>query len=230
MTDVDTAAAIPTWHHPHFVSAEHTKYGINWRFREFTGNEPEPKIPAAVEEAFLAASEAHPWNSDTGRAVSAARRAAWDDERAANTLWQVARHNRRSTDLLKQIAPLVAAFQQAKKAAVDTYEELRGTPDGFWQAKLLTLAEHRQVALEAARQVDRHADDLCRVTDGLPERVLESLPVLSDLAKTAGLDLGDWWPQESYGYGDGPEVGLLKKLFAEQDERISEVARLIDTR
>lgn len=228
MTQTDTAApTIPTWHHEHFISVTDTGYGgLMFRFKPFTGDEPEPRIPDHIEEAFRAARAGHPWDSDIGRAVSNASRAAWQEERAANTMWQVARYNRRYIDALRQVAPLVAAFQAAKKRAVDTYESLHSTPDGFWQAKLLALTEQRAAALDAARKLDEQSGDLTNTYDGLPERVLEELPSPAELEKAAGVDFGDWGPLESYGYGDGPDVGALKKLFAEQDTRIAEVARL----
>lgn len=226
MTDTNTTTDIPTWHHPHFIAAEPHYGDTLYKFKPFTGGEPEPKIPDHAEAAFWAAREAHPWDSDTGRAVRAAHTAAEREARAANTMWQVARHNRHVTDLMKDIAPLVTAFQDAKRQAVDTYESLHATPDGFWQAKLLTLTEQRDAALEAARKLDQRSRPLVNTTDGLPERVLAELPALTDLEKAAGVDFDNWDPQESYGYGDGPDVQALKRLFAEQDNRIAQVTRL----
>jgi hypothetical protein len=222
----DAAPTVPVWHHPHFISATEDSIAFRFEFRPFTGDEPEPKIPDHIEAAFHAAWKAHPWDSEIGRAVRAASRDAEREERVANTLWQVARYNRRYIGLLQQVAPLVAAFQAAKQRAVDTYESLHATPDGFWQAKLLTLTEQRTAALEAARKLDEQSGELTNTYDGLPERVLEALPYPADLEKAAGVDFGDWYPQESYGYGDGPDVKALKALFAGQDKRIAEVTRL----
>lgn len=227
MTQTDTATQIPQWHHPHFVSAdpkgdEYTSY----RFKPFTGDEPEPDLPASVADAFYEACKAH----DFGTPGRAAARQAWSaaehEARAANELWQVARYSRRYIGMLQQVAPLVAAFQAAKQRAVDTYESLHATPDGFWLAKLLTLAEQRAAALDAARTLDGQSGGLTKAYDGLPERVLEMLPSHVELEEAAGVDLGDWHPQEWYSDGDGPDVSALRELFAEQDERIATVARL----
>ena len=229
MTQTDTATPpIPVWHHPHFIAAE-TRYGsTSYRFKPFTGDEPEPAVPASVNDAFSAAWDAYDRARDTDErgAVSRAWSAAEHEARAANTMWQVARYNRSYIGMLQQVAPFVAAFQAAKQVAVDTYESLHATPDGFWQAKLLTLTEQRSAALEAARKLDEQSGGLTNTYNGLPERVLQELPFPAELEKAAGVDFGDWGPQESYGYGDGPDTSALKRLFAEQDEKIAEVARL----
>ncbi len=219
---------IPTWHHPHHIATHHTSYGTRYEFKPFTGDEPEPRIPDNVEAAFMAARDAHPYDSDTGRAVSASSRAAYAEERAANTMWQVARHNRDTIALIKQVAPLLATMQQAKQAAVAAYEALHATPDGFWQAQLLTITQLRKAALRAARQLDAVASGLATVADGLPERVLAEIPAFAELEKAAGTDLGDWYPREryGYGYGVGPDEGELSKLFAEQNEHIKQATRL----
>lgn len=230
MTQTDTAApTIPEWHHPHFVSAEdqgglYTRY----TFKPFTGDEPEPDVPASVNDAFSAAWDAYDRARDMVErsAVSRAWSAAEREARAANTMWQVARHNRRAVELLQKVAPLVTAYQQAKAQSVNAYESLHATPDGFWQAKLLTLTQLREKALEAARQLGSVSNELATVYYGLPERVLEMLPTQAELEKTAGVDLGDWYPQESYSYGESPDTHTLKELFAEQDKRIAQVARL----
>lgn len=217
---------IPAWHHPHYISHERTSYSIHWQFKPFTGDEPEPELPDNASRAFHDACAAHEYGTAERRAASEAWSAAEHEARAANTLWQVARHNRRVAGLLQQVAPLVAAFQQAKAQAVDAYESLHATPDGFWQAKLLTIVQLREKALEAAGELDGASRELTTAADGLPERALKELPSHTELEKAAGVDLGDWYARESYSYGDGPDTRDLNELFAEQDQRITAVTGL----
>lgn len=234
MSDTNT---IPTWHHPHFVSATDDYLGTRYQFTAFTGDEPEPTLPESVKAAFISAHAAAPQRhaadpSNANRVAAGEIMSAWQaaqrEAQVANTLWRVARFRRDATVKLRQIAPTVAAYHAARKTAVDTYDSLHGTPDGFWQAKLLTLAEQRQTALAAAKTLDGEAADVASMTDGLPERVLEELPALHELAKGCGADLGGWEPDTSdaYGWDRGPAVSELRHLFAEQDQRITEVTRL----
>lgn len=216
---------VPAWHHPHLITAKQHNTGTRWQFKPFTGDEPEPKIPGSVKDAWKAAEDSHPQSSDIGQAVSEARRSAYAEEHAAYMLWRVARHNRQVVALLRDIAPLVGEYQQARQRAVDAYEQLRGTPDGFWQAQLLTLADQRRAALQAARRLSGQAYDLATIMRKLPDHVLAKVPPLSELEETAGVDLGDWYPQERY-HGDGADARALMWLFAAQDELIKQATRL----
>ncbi|MER7331755.1 MULTISPECIES: hypothetical protein [unclassified Micromonospora] len=230
---------IPTWHHPHFVSATDDYFGTRYQFKPFTGDEPEPALdlPEDVAAAFrvaygraLAEHAADPVerNRAAASAISAAWSAAEREARAANTSWRVARFTRDVTAKLRNIAPAVHAYQAARKTAVDTYDSLHGTPDGFWQAKLLTLAELREKTLAAARQLDREASGIAVMTEGLPERVLEGIPAIGQLAKECGAELGGWTPDSSdaYEWSRGPTVQELERLFTEQDARIAAVTRM----
>lgn len=232
-----TTSTIPTWHHPHFVSADRHRYGVDLRFKEFTGGELEPKLPEDVNAAFraahdaaLAVRDADP--SDRNQKASSAILAAWrearDEAKAANTLWQVARFRRDATAKLRAAAPTVHAYHAARKAAEDAYEELRGTPDGWWQAKLLTLTEARAAALDAAQKLDDAGSGIAYIEHGLPFAVQEETPPLHQLAQDCGVDLGGWAPDslDQYESYEPPTVVELRRLFSEQDKRITEVARL----
>lgn len=228
---------IPTWHHPHFVSVTNGYFGTEYEFKPFTGHEPEPRLPADVREAFEKFYAQHR-GTPAGQAANEAWSTALREVEAAHIMWQAARHKRALLAWLQKVAPIARAYQQARKQTLDTYESLHATPDGFWQAKLLTLVEQRAVTLDLARKLDDKTAPIAALRDELPERVWDALPPIGDLAKSSNIDLGGWQP-DLYGayeraYSDdacdfiitGPETRELERLFAEQDERITQVTRL----
>lgn len=218
---------IPTWHHPHFVAADDGPFGVKYEFKPFNGDEPEPRLPADVREAFEKFYAQHR-GTPAGQAAGEAWSAALREVEAAHIMWQAARHKRVLLAWLRKVAPIARAYQQARAAVVDTYESLHATPDGFWQAKLLTLVEQRTVARHLARKLDDETTPIVDLWDELPGQVWEAMPSIEELAKSHGIDLGDWRPNLSDACESslGPEARELEELFAEQDERITQVTRL----
>ncbi|MEU7802685.1 hypothetical protein AB0B10_25835 [Micromonospora arborensis] len=228
-TPMPTSTTVPTWHHPHFVSAKKTSFSIQYQFKAFTGDEPEPKLPESVSLAFANAY-------DTGEPNTPARRAAldaWQDAeqeaRAANTSWCVARYHRDVAAILRKAVPAAQAYLRAKQAVDAAYAALDDAPDGRWRATLLRLADARSAALTAAEQFDQAVEPAAGLSDGLPERVLELTDSIEGVGRQVGLDTSDWYigtSDEYRGYGAGPSQDKLARKFEEQDRRIKEVSRL----
>ncbi|MEU3455635.1 hypothetical protein ABZ671_18840 [Micromonospora sp. NPDC006766] len=228
-TPAPSAATTVTWHHPHFVSAKETHFGIKYQFKAFTGDEPEPTLPESASLAFRNACDAFEVGSAERRAVSDAWTAAEREARAAHTSWRVARYHRDVAAVLRKAAPAAEAYLRAKQAADAAYAALDDAPDGKWRATLLRLADARTAALAAAEQFDQAVEPAAGLIDGLPERTLELIDSIDGVGRQIGLDTSDWWigsSDEYHGYGAGPSRRKLSRQFKEQDQRIKEVSRL----
>jgi hypothetical protein len=209
-------------HHPHFVSAETqtTAWGtqINYRFRAFTGLEPEPKHL--------------PFNPDMPRDHW---RALADEYDVAYKLWNIARYRRELKTVLAAAEPAWQTYARARKAMDATFHAFRDLTDGRWRAQTLQLIDAHTTARAAAQAFDTAARAIADLTDKYRSRVsYDDLPDWADVAKEMGLDAGAWvvgdsddYQRSSYSFNPHtPLVGRLEKEIERQRAQIKEVAAL----
>lgn len=223
---------VPTWHHPHFVAAKETRFGTEYQFTAFTGDEPEPKLPDSVVQAFRAAFDAVVNNAVERQEVSDAWTAAENEARAANTVWRVARYHRDVASGLRAAVPAARAYLRAKQAVDAAYAALDDALDGKWRATLLRLVDARETALKAAKEADDALAPVAQRMEGEPERVLVQIDSVEGVARKVGIDITGWPIGDSYDYQDSgwsrsPTQQALAEQFKQQDHRIKEVSRLV---
>jgi hypothetical protein len=131
-------------HHPNFVSAsKNDKDYVRFEFKEFTGAEPEPDLPAAQ------------WNDPA--LSTAARNLLADEHHAARRLWHDARYMSRLQDAANGATGTWTAYTRARQAMADAFTALCTAPGTHWKAAVLTLVAAQDAALDAAQMWDRTA-------------------------------------------------------------------------
>ncbi|GGU62602.1 hypothetical protein [Streptomyces lavendofoliae] len=209
-------------HHPHYLSAETqtTAYGtrINYRFRAFTGLEPEPKHL--------------PYNPDMPRDEW---RALADEYDVAYKLWNIARYRRELKPLLTAAETAWQEYTRAHKAMDATFHAFRDLPDSRWRAQTLQLVDAHTNARTAAKAFDAAAQKIADLTDTYRSRVsYDDLPYSEDVAKENGIDARAWHVSDSSDYRPSPYsfnphtplVGRLEEEIDRQRAQIKEVATL----
>jgi hypothetical protein len=204
-------------HHPHFVTAERALSGINFGFRPFTGDEPEPVAPSWDPWPALGTPE---------REAQMTQQAEFD---CARDLWLMARYRRALRPLFEKAAPAWRTYAQATTALDTAWEALHSAP--VWQVAVLRLLEAQDAALAAARTWEDHDLPIAELASRQETRIREHRPSLSTLATEAGFaEATDWrfgciYDPASQDYEDGL-VQHLTKQITRQRERLREIAKL----
>lgn len=236
-----TDRALPgpdAWHHPHFVSVEVTRWGIQWAFKAFTGREPEPKLPADLDVYPETAGYGSPeWEAYDWRQ---------HEIHAAQDLWKAAQFKTEFRRLILAVAPKWAPLNQARKALDAAFAALDDTKTEDWNAALLRLSRARDAARGAAEDWDRDSDVFDLAVHSWrsfrTDHFHELVGALAENAKEAGLgevpwqdDVPDVYDDGHGGYrlaggfgswDSGNATAKIQATIDKQDRTLAEVTRL----
>lgn len=189
------------YHHPHFQSAEKNQHNtVRLSFRPFTGEEDEPRRPAAS------------WRDET---LSRAAKDLLEEEYSmARALWRDARYVRALKRAAVGADAVWAAAGQARREMDEAFAALDRTQSGHWHAAVSTLITRQNNAMDAAKAWDEQGRRIAGVhhdyvsTDLSPAQAYER----------AGVDSSGWLIGDYYDY-ERRSTPLIRKLTEEIDRQ-----------
>ena len=200
-------------HHPHYISVTGEGQRRVWKFREFTGLEPEPVLP----EVDFADWDNHP--------VLYSERSA--EYYAANDLWRTARYRTNLRTLIGKAVPVWNAFAAARLTVDQLFQELVNSADGQWRAKLNRLLNAQQDALDAASAWDEEGYELAKAQWSGGEWMFDATGGVAGVAREMGLTSKDWiiGGEDEYhqSYQDGPARCSVMRACTANRDRIKEI-------
>lgn len=199
-------------HHPNYVSHRFldTKRHFpqyEFKFRPFTGTEPEPvNIDGAEGPQFV-----RDLMDTLGRDVQALFEQApggtkdtWYSVLVweywfARSLWAVAKFKYAARALLEEAAPIWEAYAGARQRMEALFDQFRDLADDRWHSQTLKLIEAQEQTEAAARDWDRIAVHLARIeAEHRADRTMSpdltgiEHASLADAAAAAGIDSEGW--------------------------------------
>ncbi|WP_372412607.1 hypothetical protein [Streptomyces luteireticuli] len=214
-----------TGHHPHLLSVETVDrpWGPQrvFRFREFTGHEPEPQPlpfdPQMPREDRIALEE---------------------ELRAARELWNIARFQQELKPHLTRAAPLWTEYATAREAMDSHYAVLRtGVEDGRWNSRLLNLIEAHEATRAAAHAFDRAAQPIAALVDTYESAVGHGrLPQWQTIAAGCGIAAGNWQIHPAPDYNNNrfqtssPLLEAVEQDIEQHNELLNRVGRITSGR
>jgi hypothetical protein len=208
-------------HHPHFVSATPSHFGgIQYEFRAFTGDEPEPQGPTWTED--LPQDEAR----------YAEYRERRDEIEAAHRLWELARYRRQLEPMLRKAAAAWPAVAEAKQRVTDAYAALDAPPHSWEVAVKQLLDAHDHARTVVGNWDCNHAYPIAKFEGTQSFHVREYGPGYRGMAQEIGIDASDWeigWYTPARegvvreDYGNSPQDTLNREIDR-QRAQLAEVA------
>jgi hypothetical protein len=212
-----------TFDHPNFTGLKDGKH----TFKPFRGDEPRPELPETFwAESALSLNE---------------RKAVHAQYEAAVIAWSRAKYRRAVTPSIKPALAAWEAYKTAVKAVEDIYDGFRSENDGAWNARTMRLIEARQVAMDAARELEHGHERVLAVAHDEHDREISNVTTefwinvltLKDVARDIGVDIGDMNPgSASADYWDqygGDRVKNVERIIREQDKMLAQVRSLTGT-